>query len=249
MADLQYIHKNRLRVERAAGKRAIRKKILAVGVLSALVLTVFYPAGSLLCLGAIAVAFLFTLGVDPIIESGANGEDYTLSILKGLPAEYIIFNQLEIPDEKSRTGFRELDFVVCGPKGIFVVESKNHNGKIEGHENDHKWTIHKVGRGGTAYSDTIRNPVSQTKQQVHVLKNYLKKKGVYEWVNGLVALSSNNDLTWITSPSIPVVKSGDVVSFILSHERRSGGWNLNKAIAALTEIVRSTETDRMEIAA
>ena len=237
MANLQYVRKNRIREEMAASKSVRRKRIIKIGGPFALVLSLIYPSAFLVCVGVLLIALLTTVGNDPVRESGASGEDYTLNVLKLLPMEYVIFNQLELPDERSRTGFRELDFVVCGPNGVFVVESKNHNGVVEGHENDKEWTIHKIGRGGTAYSSSIRNPVRQAKQQVHVLGNYLKTKNMNEWVTGLVALSSNNDLERITSSSVQVVKACEVASIIQTYAGRGGRLNLEGTVAALAGIV------------
>lgn len=234
MADLRYLQKNRIRQEMASEKFAMRKMILGSGGALALALTVAFPAGLFLWLGLLVLALFFTFGRDPIRESGAFGEDFTLSVLKTLPDHYVVFNQVELPDPCSRTGYRELDFVVLGPSGIFVIESKNHNGRIEGEESDAKWTIHKTGRRGGRYRGTIRNPVRQTKHQVQVMRQYLKKRKVTEGITGVVALSGNGDLSGINSPSVPVLRALDLPRFILEY----GGKvkNMKGAISALSQL-------------
>ncbi len=236
MANVQYVRKNRIRQEMAADKTARRRKVLYVGGPLALLLTAFAPTAFFIWFGILGAALLATWSYDPIREAGAAGEDYTLSVLRDLPDEYIIFNQLEVPDDRSRTGVRELDFVVCGPNGIFVIESKNHNGELEGDENDQEWTVHKIGRRGGEYSSTVRNPVRQVKQQVHVLGAYLKGEKVLDWICGVVALSRNNDLSGIASSSVPVMRSVDVTEYILAHGGRGQVRNLDRAVTALAKL-------------
>jgi hypothetical protein len=84
-----------------------------------------------------------------------------LAVLSGLPTEYILFNQIRLPDERSKTGFREADFVVVGPNGVFIIENKDFRGWIQGDGNSSNWEVHKVGRGGTPYIKSCRNPVRQ----------------------------------------------------------------------------------------
>lgn len=206
----------------------------------ALLLTAVFPSMALLWLAILAVALMTTLGSDPARLSGAEGEDYTLNFLKKLPDNYVVFNQLELPDERSSTGLRELDFIVCGPNGIFVIESKNHNGEITGSEHDKEWTIHKVGRGGTPYSDSIRNPVKQVKQQVRILRNYLASHNIQDGVYGAVALSSNNSLSNIQSGSTAVIHSSALAGFITSQSIRHAGKNLARTVDALAQLRRES---------
>lgn len=237
MANTQFVRENRISKEMAQEKSEYLKKVIILAVPLVLILIAIYPAGILLWAGILLVAVFPAFKTDHIKKSGAAGEDYTLSVLKRLPAEYTIFNQLEVPDERSRTGTREMDFVVCGPNGIFVIESKSHNGMVAGHEDDQRWTIHKVGRGGTAYSDSIRNPVRQVKQQVHVLSAHLKTKNINEWVTGVVTLSSDNSLENITSNTVSVVQSSTIADYIMSYNGRSKPRYLKQVVDALSGLI------------
>jgi hypothetical protein len=67
-------------------------------------------------------------GGSAIMLAGAAGEDLALAHLSRLPDEYTVFNQICLPDSRSRTGYREADFVVVGPNGVFIIENKcNHH--------------------------------------------------------------------------------------------------------------------------
>jgi hypothetical protein len=237
MADVQYVRENRIRTEMAAETTAMKKQVLLFGGPLALGITLFQPALFFVWFGILGIIYFFARQADPVRESGIAGEEYTLKILKTLPDSYVIFNQLEVPDERSRTGRRELDFVVCGPNGVFVVESKNHNGRLEGSADDKEWTIHKVGRGGTPYSSTVRNPVRQVRQQVGVLSSFLKGKQITDWITGIVALSSDNSLDGIDGGSVPVVCATDIAEVVTSHIGRHSSGYTSRTVAALAGLV------------
>jgi hypothetical protein len=142
---------------------------------------------------------------------------------------------VDLPDERSRTGKREIDFTVCGPNGVFVIESKNHNGSLSGSEHDERWTIHKVGRGGTPYSDSVRNPVRQVKTQVSVLNKYLQRKKLNPWITGVVSLSSNNDTSGIDS-SIPVLASAQLAHWLTAYRGKAEVRDLDRVVLAISEL-------------
>ena len=155
MADLQHIKNNRLSEEMDREVSNKRKLVLGIGLPVALVVLIVNPGLGVLAFFAVGFAWLVAGGKDASEVAGAAGEDYTLQVLASLPASYTVFNQVELPDERSSTGLRELDFIVCGPNGIFVVESKNHKGELSGSEDDETWTVFKIGRRGSPYYSTV----------------------------------------------------------------------------------------------
>lgn len=238
MANTDYVRENRITRELARDCSRRRKNVAYIGLPLALAASALYPAGVLLWFGMVGLLLLAAGYRDNAKVSGAAGENYSLAILKQLPDSYTIFYQVCLPDPWSSTGERELDFIVCGPNGVFVVESKSHNGVLEGGPDDRRWTIHKVGRGGTAYRDTVRNPIRQVRQQVHLLSAYLKNQGVRVWVTGAVALSRDNSLERVDGGGIPLIPSTDLAAFLLAHRpdqppRESHIAQSIRAIAAL----------------
>ena len=71
--------------------------------------------------------------------SGARGEKYVGAVLSRLPESYCVINDLATP-----TG--NLDHVVVGPTGVFIIETKNWRGVI-GH--DGKGELTQDGRGSS----------------------------------------------------------------------------------------------------
>jgi hypothetical protein len=236
MADLKHVKTNRITEELDREVTGKRKLVLVFGLPVALVLLLVNPSLGIMAVLGVAVGWFMAGGKDAAKLSGAAGEDYTLQVLASLPATYTVFNQVELPDEKSRTGWRELDFIVCGPNGIFVVESKNHRGDLSGSEDDDTWTVHKVGRRGTAYASSVRNPVRQVKSQVAVLRKYLARQKLHPWIEPIISLSSNNDTSQLQVRSLAVVGSASLAAHIQRHQDRGPVKDLMAVIAALREL-------------
>lgn len=135
--------------------------------------------------------------IAPARRSGYVGEERTLDYLTDkLPAGYVVMNQIEVPNERSRTGFTEIDAVVIGPAGVFTIEMKNNAGEVFGSDEcARSWTVRKVGRKGTPYESTMRNPIRQALGQTMTLKAYLAECGIKVWVQP-VAVKANPDSVW-----------------------------------------------------
>ena len=77
-----------------------------------------------------------------------------------------------------------------GENGVFVIETKNHNGTIVGNTADERWTQHKVGQKGGQYSKDMYSPVKQVGTHVFRLSKFLKQNGINVWVQGIVYFST-----------------------------------------------------------
>lgn len=97
-----------------------------------------------------------------ILQSGVRGEEATLKILRNLPKEYTILTN---PVILNRGVAMELDFVVIGKNGVFIVESKNYRGIIKGKTSKPNWTQVKHGKNDKVYEKEISNPVKQSYRQ------------------------------------------------------------------------------------
>lgn len=118
-----------------------------------------------------------------ILVSGISGERFATEVLSMLPNSYTVFQNVTVTyaDKES-----EIDNIVVGKSGVFIIEVKNHNGYIEGDLEDTQWIQHKVGRGGTPYEKEMYNPVKQVGTHIYRLANYLRNKGVNTHIEGMV---------------------------------------------------------------
>ena len=158
-----------------------------------------------------------------ICRAGLEGEKTTAQIMEILPDTYCGFQNIEVA-HKGKTS--ELDMVVVGPTGVFIIETKNHNGMIVGNYDSPQWVQKKVGRGGGSYSKSFYNPIKQVGTHVYRLANYLRKNGCSVHVNAMVYFSNSEAVIQLsgTPGEIPVYVASrngarEVCSHILKNDQ------------------------------
>lgn len=97
-----------------------------------------------------------------ILRSGVVGEKSVFDILKKLPNGYTVITN---PVIYNRGAVNELDFVVIGKNGVFIVEAKNYRGIIKGKTSDKTWRQIKHGKNNKVYEKEVNNPVKQAHRQ------------------------------------------------------------------------------------
>ncbi|MBM7648442.1 hypothetical protein JOC78_001384 [Bacillus ectoiniformans] len=154
-----------------------------------------------------------------ILRSGLKGEKQALEFFKQLPEDYTVFSDLEIIAEGKKS---QLDNVIVGPNGIFVIETKNLNGEIQGNSDDTQLTQYKIGRKGNPYNKTFYNPIKQVSTHVYRLSRLLKSNGVDTWIQGAVYFANPDCSVMVHNDSdIPVFSHSDnrhMLQYILSYQ-------------------------------
>ena len=192
------------------------RNVYRVGIPAVLIATVLCPSGILAWSLIWFVCLLIAKNTgEPGKLCGAAGEDRILNVLSRLPAEYTIYNQVKLPSERSRTGYREADFIVVGPNGVFIIENKDFRGQIVGDATSMEWEQHMVGRGGTHYVSHARNPVLQVSVYVAILSEIFRTRGIKAWITPLVSLSRDNSIDMIHSERVNVVQGTNLGDAIL----------------------------------
>jgi hypothetical protein len=118
---------------------------------------------------------------------GERGEKQVRKKLNELEPEYIVVNGIKLPWLKSN-----IDHVVVGNNGIFLIETKNYRGKIICNGGEWYQTISKNGKTFTNY---IGNPSGQANWLARELKVYLKQEFSRLndlWINSVVAFADEN---------------------------------------------------------
>jgi Nuclease-related domain len=77
-------------------------------------------------------------------EQGARGEVATAEVLRALPAEFVVLNDLPVPGSNSN-----VDHVVVGPTGVWVIDTKEWTGRISNGDG-------MLRRGNTTLHDELR---------------------------------------------------------------------------------------------
>ena len=219
-----------------SNRREATRITCAIGIPAAIIASYFYPPVAPIWLLTLLACILIVRSAGPNGSiQGAAGEERVKTALDGLPAEYTVFNQIRMPDERSRTGFREADFIVLGPNGVFIVENKCFRGVLVGDEFSRTWEQHKVGRGGTPYVGHGRNPVRQVKGYVNLLGGIFRDNGIKAWLTPIVSLSRENRLDWIKS-KVKVVQTSNLCNAILSNQGRVTEENREKVLRVLEDL-------------
>ncbi len=126
-----------------------------------------------------------------VIKRGIEGEDAASEVISTLPEGYFGFQNVVITLDGKES---ELDLVVVGKTGVYIIETKNRNGTIKGKYNETQWTQHKVGQGGASYSNKFYSPVKQVGTHIFRLAHYLRSYGTKIHIDGIVYFS-NPDAT------------------------------------------------------
>lgn len=133
---------------------------------------------------AVAVVALFVVARyfwrnSAIIKAGLDGESDASKVLAELPDDFVIFQNLKI---SFKGKVSETDLVVCGPSGVFVVETKNLSGNITGDYTSKNWVQKKPnGKIKKFYS-----PVKQVGTHVFRLANFLRENNISARVEAAV---------------------------------------------------------------
>ena len=232
---------NHVYAEIRTSRKLAARWVCRIGIPAVIIASVLCPGGIWIWLLALFVAYHITRSQGSVVTlAGAAGEDRVLATLSALPARYTLFNQIRLPDDRSRTGFREADFVVVGNNGIFIIENKDYRGEIHGEGNAANWELHKVGMGGTPYCCICRNPVRQVRVYVTLLSRLFAMRDINVRITPLVSLSKNNSLAGISSPRVQVMGVDDLCGKIIAHKGTLSNDNRERVIGLLEELRAGT---------
>lgn len=126
-----------------------------------------------------------------IQSHGLNGEKRLTSQLAKLPDHYDIYTNVFVEWQGKKS---ELDSVVVGPTGIYVVEMKSMRGRVYGDEAEKNWYLEKTGRRGGVYGKEFYNPTKQVGTHVYRLANNLRPLSKNLWVQGVVLFDHETTL-------------------------------------------------------
>ncbi len=150
-------------------------------------------------------------------SKGLQGEQIIIEALQNLPDSYYLINDVNLPK-----CYGNIDHVVLGTNGIFIIETKNFEGEIR-----------CEGDNWYKYKDTweipeeheIKSPSKQVKGNALKLKQYIESKKIFNkslrlWVEGMVVFSHDNVILRCNNPTVPVFKVNQLCNYIRNKESR-----------------------------
>ncbi len=124
-----------------------------------------------------------------ILNSGRNGEKNLYKAVKKLEGNNIIFVNLPIRYKRGRS---EVDMLIISPKGVVIIEVKNHSGTISGNWKAEKWLQQKFYRNGKSTSIEMDNPIKQMRRQRDIVKSIFNAAGEDVWIDTVLYFSNPN---------------------------------------------------------
>jgi hypothetical protein len=165
-----------------------------------------------------------------IWRSGAKGEEKVAKALRHLDGDYHVFH--DVAPSRTRG---DIDHVVVGPNGVFVIETKNNNGVISG--NGDSWSQWKTGKKGGGYKGKLGSPSKQAKRNASLLGSLIRRRlHTRLYINALVVFANKKAVLNIKNPSVAVLRPDELCDYIESfHTTRTLGTKEQKQLAKLIQ--------------
>jgi hypothetical protein len=152
---------------------------------------------------------------------GFSGEQHVGRVLASeLPQEYVLINGLKLPRAAG-----DIDHLIVGPTGVFLLETKTMAGQIVC-EADGTWRRTRVGRGGTAYPAFIGDPAAQVQRNIFAVRHTLRRRlpefleRTPLWIEGLVVFAHPDTRLEANSSQVPAVLLEEAAPRICLHSPR-----------------------------
>jgi hypothetical protein len=158
---------------------------------------------------------------DAQLVMGRSGERHVGRVLaRELSSDFVLINGLKLP-----RGAGDVDHLVVGPTGVFLLETKTMAGRIECAP-DGTWRRTKVGRAGTPYKAYIGDPAAQIQRNIFAVRNCLRSglpnlfRGTPLWIEGLVVFAHPRTELTAEHSQVPAVRLDEAVARICLHSPR-----------------------------
>jgi len=149
---------------------------------------------------------------------GISGERHVGHVLaRELPQEFALINGLTLP-----RGAGDIDHLVVGPSGVFLLETKTMAGRIIC-EPDGTWRRTRVGRAGTAYAAYIGDPAAQVQRNIFAVRECLRRRQpqllrrMPLWIEGLVVFPHPRTELETENSRVPAVLLDQAAARICLH--------------------------------
>lgn len=179
--------------------------LYAVVIISLCILAFKTKAISLIGIPFFVLLIRSTIKKANILKPGFAGESKTVKILSKLPGGYYVLPDLEILVEGKTC---QTDNIVICKSGVFVIETKNHIGLIEGKDVYNELTQTKIIEGHKTVRKQFYNPIKQVDTHCYLVSKLLRNNGYRISVQGIVFFSNKEAVVKVDCAEIPVFAAG-----------------------------------------
>ncbi|WP_376694849.1 nuclease-related domain-containing protein [Wenzhouxiangella sp. EGI_FJ10305] len=232
-------HREELREQRRLRRRRLMIAVPIAGLTVAAAAGWSAPLAVMLAGVAALVIFFLALpgssSVDAGQLAGVEGEAAVLEQLKRLPDDFLILNRIRLPDETLTNGERELDFIVGGPTGLWVVEVKNTPGHVQVRPGEKHWPLaRRAGCGSRPSWNAMPSPIEQARAQVAALERWLLKNGINARARAVIVLAHPEvAIADADAAEMPVLVRDQVVAFFNSQSKQTIAPSVSRRLADL----------------
>jgi hypothetical protein len=143
---------------------------------------------------------------------GAKGEEIVIEELNKLGKDFRILSDVRLPNMKGN-----IDHIVIGENGIFVIETKHHKGDIK-YENG-VWMQEKISFKGKSYLRDFGNPVRQVNKNAVKLREFISEQKIFSekfkpWINTIVVFTNPKVKLQIGKTPTDVIRVEDLCKAI-----------------------------------
>jgi Flp pilus assembly protein TadG len=169
------------------------------------------------------------------LDLGRAGERHVGSVLASeLPDDFVLVNGLKL-----RHAPGDIDHLVIGPTGVFLLETKTMAGQVVCNPNG-TWQRTRQGRGGR-YAAYIGDPAAQVLRNVHAVRRVLHGalpwlfQGAPLWIEGLIVFPHPKTELAATHSRVPAVRLEEAARTICQHQarRRLGPGEVDEVLDSL----------------
>jgi hypothetical protein len=152
-----------------------------------------------------------------VYGGGLEGEKRVVKLLSStLSDDYYLLNGMHFCK-----GGEDVDHVVLGPNGVFVIETKNWSGAITC--NGDSWQRH--GKRNTG------SPSEQAKKNAARIRRAVEASGKIPfsvWVEAIVVFTNNNTDLHINNPTVLILKLHQLSNYITTHKNDSNRYTIQQ---------------------
>ena len=182
--------------------------ILTYRILSTLQIGIFEEAG-LVFLFVPIVASYFYLRKYHIYSGGWEGEKMVAKLLTNtLSDDYYLLKDLYLRD-----GGGDIDHIVLGPNGVFVLETKNWSGSISC--NGDEWQRAGKRNFSGSPSRQVKRNAARIKQ---IIVNAPSLRPLGLWVEGIAVFTNKHAILHVNNPAVPILKLSQLPNHITAHK-------------------------------
>jgi hypothetical protein len=128
-------------------------------------------------------------------REGQKGEERVVEvILQTLDGNWFLFRNIQLPGRNKG----DLDTVLVGPSGAWVLEIKNFSGEYR--NIGEQWEY----RAGNSWKLHKKSPSRQARNNAARLGNFLKADGIQLWVDAAVVWANQESRLTVENPSVAV---------------------------------------------